>query len=190
MDDYDRVKAGAEPQYSVLAQAGSTRPQVGAALVKAFGNEAEIFIESSNDDQLRPFRIAMATMTSLIGLVAVAHLVSTSVIGARARTRRTGMLRALGMTRLNLVTETLGRAATVTAAAALVGLPLGWLANRALGDMPTSELGAGPGISVGPSVAQTLVIAAAAIVIGLVTSIASTLPALRRPSATIMRQPA
>jgi putative ABC transport system permease protein len=178
-EDYRKVNPDVEPRYSVIASTGTTPEQVGAALTRSLGSGADVVVETIDRAGLQPFRIAMATMTVLIGLVAIAHLVSISVIAARERRRRTGVLRALGMTRRDLAVETASRAATITTLAALVGVPLGWLANRALSDMLTADIGAGPGVAAGPTAVQVATIAVIASLIGIITSVLAAVPVLR-----------
>jgi putative ABC transport system permease protein len=187
MEDYERVHPDVPPGYAVTGTAGTTPQTVAASLTDAFGETARVVVNQPDADQLRPFTVALSVMTALIGSVALAHIIAAAVTASRERARRLGILRAVGVDNRGLVTEVASYATVVALAGIAVGLALGWVAQQALGDLLTTALGAGPGLTIGPSAAQVVVAAAAVLSLGVAAAVTASLPVLRRPTHELVR---
>jgi hypothetical protein len=76
----------------------------------------------------------------------------------------------------------------LAAIALLFGIPLGWHVQRAIGDLLTSEIGIGPGMTFGPTPAGMAVIALATLLLGALAAMAATWPSLRRPTDSLLAE--
>ena len=76
----------------------------------------------------------------------------------------------------------------LAAIALLVGMPLGWHVQRAIGDLLTSEIGIGPGMTFGPTPGGMAVIALTTLSLGALATAAATWPSLRRPTDSLLAE--
>lgn len=181
MEDLRRVDDVTPARLAVIGAPGTTPPQVAAALARTFGQAATVEVGGAIDDEhLAPFRYALATMATLIAVFALANMIAAAGIANRERSRRTGMLRALGMTRRSSFVEAITSAAPPIVAALAVGVPLGWLGARHIGDALTAQLGAGPGLAHAPPVAQLATIVAVVGAAAAVVAAAAARPVIAR----------
>jgi ABC-type lipoprotein release transport system permease subunit len=130
--------------------------------------------------------VALGVMTLLIAAVAVAHVMASIVTTQRESRRRLGVQRALGLEPSQLISEGLVHGLTLAAIALVVGIPLGWQVQRAIGDLLTSEIGIGPGMTFGPSPRGMAVIALATLLLGALAATAATWPSVRRPTDSLL----
>jgi putative ABC transport system permease protein len=176
MEDYARLRPGAVPSYGVIGTDQQTPQSVAAALASVFGPRFSIEPNDAGGTDLSPFRAALAAMTSMIAAVAVAHLVTSVVTTSRERARRFAIQRAIGFDGRRLTAEAISHGLLVATLAALVGVPAGWYAQRAIGDLITRQVGAGPGLSIGPSPTQLALIVGATLVLVAATTMLATRP--------------
>lgn len=139
------------------------------------------------DDSLGEFITATRIMALLISTVAVAHVLSSLMTTARERARDLGVLRSLGFTNFQLTAQAAASAGLMAVAALAVGLPLGWRAQFLLGDTLSREIGAGPGLTVGPALVSVVGVAVAVLVIALAIGAVSARGVLRHRSADLVR---
>ena len=125
----------------------------------------------------------MAAMTLLIAAVAAAHLLASVLTSSRERARRFAIQRSIGFVNRRLALEAACHGLVVAALALLVGLPLGWWAQGAIGDLLTSELGAGPGLAVAPTPTQYVTIALTTATVVAASTLAATWPTLKTTNA-------
>ena len=188
MEDYGRVVADAAPAYGVIASHATKVEALRTTLIDEFGNDASIRPNEPDGSAVTPFRIALGVMILLIASVAVAHVMASIVTTQRESRRRSGILRTLGLERSQLMAEGVTHGLVLGVTALLVGVPLGWYAQRAIGDLLTSELGIGPGLTFGPAPRGMLLISGATLVLGAVASAAATWSSLRRPTDSLLAE--
>ncbi|MFN8036657.1 MAG: FtsX-like permease family protein [Acidimicrobiia bacterium] len=188
MEDLHRISTS-PVRLAVVGTTGTTPRQVGAALTRSFGRAATVEVNGNDAEHLAPFRYALATMAALIGAVALANMIAVAIITSRERSRRTGTLRALGMTRRSCFAEAIASAAPSIAAALAIGVPLGWLGARKIGDALTARLGAGPGLSQAPPATRLATIVAIVALSSAVTAAAAARPVIRRPIPDLLQDP-
>jgi putative ABC transport system permease protein len=188
MEDYRLVAGDARPAYGVIAAHATTIDSLRDTLVDEFGAAASIRPNEPDGSGLTPFRVALDVMTLLIAAVAVAHVMASIVTTQRESRRRLGVQRAIGFEASQLMSEGLVHGLVLAAIALLVGIPLGWHAQRAIGDLLTSEIGIGPGMTFGPSARGMAVIAATTLVLGALATAAATWPSVRRPTDSLLAE--
>jgi putative ABC transport system permease protein len=188
MEDYGRVAGDTSPAYGVIAAEQSSIELLAAALRDEFGTASSIRPNAPDGSGLTPFRVALGVMTVLIAAVALAHVTASIVTTQRESRRRLGIQRALGSEPSQLVYEAVIHGLALAALALLVGIPLGWRAQRAIGDLLTSEIGIGPGLTFGPTPRAMVAIAAVTLAGGAAATTMATLPSLRRPADMVLTE--
>jgi putative ABC transport system permease protein len=188
MEDDRRISDDSRPSYGVIAAHATTTASLREALVAEFGMDSSIRPNEPDGSGLTPFRVALGVMTLLIAAVAVAHVMASIVTTQREARRRLGVQRAIGVEPSQLMSEGLVHGLALAAIALVVGIPLGWYVQRAIGDLLTSEIGIGPGITFGPTPAGMAVIAVATLAVGAFATAAATWPSLRRPTDSLLAE--
>lgn len=189
MEDLDRLSGGTTPRFVAHGRPGTTPSQIGAAVASRFGERARVRVHAADGDRLAPFRVAVATMAALIGVVALAHMSAVAVLTSRERSRRTGALRALGMTRQSMFGEAVAATTVPVIVAIAAGVPLGWLATRRIGDLITGQLGAGPGLTQAPQAGGLAAIVAAVAVTAIAVALLAARPVIGRPIPELLHDP-
>jgi putative ABC transport system permease protein len=185
-EDYAVARPAARFSYAVNASDGITPRQLGTELQQAFGNEARVRVDEIDGASLRPFTIALRSMMVLIAAVSGAYLLAIAITTARERAHRTGILRSVGLDHRDLTAETLTYAVAIAVVAVALGLPLGFLAERAIGDLLTEQLGVGPGITLGPTPLDVAMVALVALGVSMAAAWLSSLPSMRRPASQLI----
>ena len=85
-----------------------------------------------------------------------------------------------------LLAEAALHGSSIAALALAVGIPVGWYAQRAIGDLLTSEIGIGPGLTFGPSTTGLTSIAIATLALGALGTAAAVWPSLRSSSDALL----
>jgi putative ABC transport system permease protein len=186
MEDYSRLADDVRPTYGVLASHKTTTESLRLALVDEFGSDSSIRPNEPDGSGLTPFRVALGVMTLLIAVVAAAHVLASVLTTQRESRRRLGIQRAVGFEASQLMWEGVVHGLVLAAVALLVGIPLGWYTQGAIGDLLTSEIGIGPGMTFGPTRHAILVIAGATLMLGALATAAATWPSLRRPADSLL----
>jgi putative ABC transport system permease protein len=188
MEDYGRAVDDLHPTFGVIATPSTTTDALATALADEFGSGATIRPNVPDDSGIRPFRVALGVMTLLAAAVAVAHVMASMLTTQRESRRRQGIQRVVGLRPSQLLSEWLVHGAVLAAAALVVAVPLGWFAQRALGDLLTSEIGIGPGLTFGPTPRSMVLIAGVTLVSGALAAAATVWPSLRRPPDTLLQE--
>jgi len=125
----------------------------------------QVEINESDGSGLQPFRLAMTLMSVLIAAVALAHLFATAMASARLRAHDRAVLRAVGVTDGQITAGTLTSTALSAVGALAIGVPVGWMVARLLGDAITAAVGIGPGASPTPPLGMVAMFAGALVVL-------------------------
>ena len=174
-----------DPDWRVVAAPGVSDEDLAAVLNDRFAGTA--VAETLSVDDLTPVKGAMVAMAVLLGAVALANLLATTLSATRERARAIGILRTVGASTGQLLTQAAVGAGAIGGLAALVGIPLGWVAYTALADGLTTGIGIGPGFASDPStVAVALVLPAVALLAAGTGALAS-LGLARRPASALVR---
>lgn len=188
MEDYERAAGDVRPEFGVIAGPATTTDALSASLTDEFGAGSSIRPNVPDDSGVRPFRVALGAMTLLIASVAAAHVAASTLTAQRESRRRQGTQRALGWQPSQSLAECLVHGSILAAAALVIAIPLGWVAQRALGDLLTSEIGIGPGLAFGPTPVAMAIIALATLTLGALATAAAVWPSLRRPPDALLRE--
>lgn len=151
--DVAAVDPTARPDsYRLRLTEGADRDAVAAALTDRLGARARVEAVSRADPaELDPFRFAVALISGLVIVVALANLASTLVLVVRERSRDIAVLRAVGFTPRQAVAVVATGGVTLAVVASAIGVPLGWWLSNAANNGVGATIGMGPGIAVAPS---------------------------------------
>jgi putative ABC transport system permease protein len=151
--DVAAVDPAAQPDsYRLRLTHGADRTEVADALTDALGVQARAEAVSQADPaELDPFRFAVALISALVIVVALANLASTLALVVRERARDLAVLRAVGFTPRQAIAVVATGGVALAVVASSVGVPLGWWLSDAANNGVGAEIGMGPGIAVAPS---------------------------------------
>jgi ABC-type antimicrobial peptide transport system permease subunit len=96
------------------------------------------------------------------------------------------VLRALGFDDRRLRAQALCQGIAVAGLAVVAGIGVGWWAQAALGDWLTRQIGAGPGITIGPSALQLATIAAVTVIVVATATVVATQSVLHHSAPALM----
>jgi putative ABC transport system permease protein len=168
--------------YSLVVRPGVRPAAAAARLRRISGGRLDVEPVSNPADQLGIVRVALAALIVVLALIALTSLLTASRVGLRDHQRDVRVLRAMGLTPLQVRTAMVAR----TTVLALIAVALGALAGRACSSYLISSvsevygLGAGLGrpASAGTVAAvMALVVAAAALAGGLTAGTQDRVPA-------------
>jgi len=180
MEDYARAVDDINPRFGVIADRSTTTDALAATLTGEFGAASSVRPNVPDQSGVRPFRVAMGVMTLLIAAVALAHLTAAMLTTQRESKRRQGIQRAIGVEHSQLLSEGIIHGSVLAGLALLVAVPLGWYAQRALGDLLTSEIGIGPGLMFGPTTTEMAIVCAVTVLACGLATAAAIWPSLHR----------
>lgn len=187
-DDLARVDTVVAPRVAIVAADHVTPEQLETSIDDAFDDDVTVEVRRTDHSRLDPFKRALMAMTLLITTVAFANLIANAVIGTRERHRRSGLLRAVGATRSTIVREAMTSSMLIGVVALAIGSTIGVTGAHAIGDLITSEIGAGPGLSRAPTVAQGSAIAGLVIAVVAITTWLATKPTLGRSIPDLLQE--
>ena len=139
------------------------------------------------DTDLGAFRIAMMVIAGLVVVVAAMHLAATWLTSIRERAREVGALRTIGCTDTQVVGQHALAGTAVAMLAWVIGTPVGIGVNRLLGDLVTTSIGAGPGLTSRPSVMVITLTGVGAVAMGAALAAVIALRLLRVPTPSLVR---
>lgn len=188
LEDLMRTDSTAVPQVEVNSSEATAPRQLRRALSRAFGDSSVVTLHEQDEDRLVPFRVALASMAVLVGLVALANVIATALVASRERSRRIGTLRALGMNRRTALGEAAAFVLPPILGALAVGLPLGLIGARMIGDALTTQLGNGPGLVHAPPVAQLATIVTVVALCATTAAVGAARPVVGRPIPELLQE--
>lgn len=169
--------------YSLVLKPGVSPAAVVNRLDRASGGRLDAATVPNPADQLGNVQAALAGLIVVLALIGLASLLTASLIGQRDHQRDVGVLRAMGLTPLQIRVAVMMR----TAVLALIAVAAGALAGRAVSISLISAIskvyGLGAGIgrppSAGTLIAAIVLAIAVAVVAGILPSrLTSRLPAV------------
>jgi putative ABC transport system permease protein len=161
LDDLRRVASDSEPEWVSVNVAPDAEPrEVAASLAQQIGGDrARVELQTTEgNDEIDTFRLAFLLVSALVVIVALANLTSTMILSVRQRAHDLGVLRAAGVTPRQVVEVVAWGGAALALAAAMIGVPLGWIGSYAVTEVVGSVSGIGPGIGAGPGVMSAVVL--------------------------------
>ncbi len=163
-----RVQPTAGPEtFLAHVQDRSHLDAVAATLQRALDGKATVRTHDVQKiPQINEFQTTFLLVTLLVLVVAFTNLASTLLLAVRERTHDLGVLRSVGFTPRQVLVVTAIGAGVLAFVGVVVGIPLGWAAQRALLSIVGASAGIGPNIGVDPSLLLLFLLVPAAVVLG------------------------
>jgi putative ABC transport system permease protein len=176
------------PTFRIVAAEGIDGDELQAAVAARVGGAARVLAEETGDlGGVGAIKGSLIGFTVLLAGVAAANLLATTVASTRERARALGILRTVGCTTGQLVGQAAVGAGALGLAAAVIGVPVGWVVYRVLSDTITAGVGIGPGMGVAPAWWFMLAVAVGATVLASAAGALASLGLSRRPAAELVR---
>jgi putative ABC transport system permease protein len=161
LEDLRRVVSESAPDWvSVNLARGADPRAVADSLAGRLGDDtARLELQTTEgNDEIDAFRFAFLLVSALVVIVALANLTSTMILSVRQRAHDLGVLRAAGVTPRQVVAVVAWGGAALALAAAVIGVPLGWIVSDAVSEVVGSVSGIGPGIGAGPGTVSVVML--------------------------------
>jgi putative ABC transport system permease protein len=160
--------------YSLILRPGVEPAAAVARLTRASGGRLDVAIVPDPADQLGIMHVALAALIAVLALIALTSLLTASLLGYRDHERDVSVLRAMGLTPLQIRGALMMRTTVLALLAVAAGTVVGRLVSTTLISSVSRLYGLGAGIGKPPSVGTLA--AAVALAIG-AAALASVLPA-------------
>ena len=146
--------------YSLILRPGVSPGAAVDALMRASGRRIDVAEVPDPADQLGIVRGAVAALISVLAVLGLTSLLTTSLLGYRDQLRDVSVLRAMGLTPLQIRAALMTRTTVLALIAVGIGIVVGRLVSVSLISAVSRLYGLGAGIGTPPS-AWTLAVAAA-----------------------------
>jgi putative ABC transport system permease protein len=166
--------------YSLVLKPGVTPAAAVARLVRVSGGRLEAAVVQDPADQLGIVDVALACLIGVLALIGLTSLLTASLLSQRDHQRDLSVLRAMGMTPLQVRFALMMRTTVLALVAVAAGVALGSGVSTTLISSVSKAYGLGAGIGRPPAIGT--LVAAVVLAIGS-AALASMLPA--RPSAPL-----
>jgi len=172
--------------YRVVADDGIDRHALAATLgAQLDGHHVEA--TDFDDAGLSAIVGTLVAFAALLGAVAGANLLATTLTATRERARALGVLRTVGCTTRQLVTQAAVGAGTIGLVAVVVGVPVGLVVYRLLSDAISAGAGVGPGLASMPSPWFTAAVVPVAVLVSAGAGALAAAGLSRQPAAALVR---
>lgn len=154
LDTYQaQIDPTAEPtEFLVRTTPGTSRWELQDRLWDATGGSLQIRgLDLGAEDDAAKIRAILVVLNLALIAIAVVNLISTTMLGVRERFRELGIVKAVGLTPIQVIGGVLAGVGTVSVVATLAGIPLGLAATRGLYDELGRQTGIGVGVGVMPA---------------------------------------
>jgi putative ABC transport system permease protein len=171
--------------YSLVLRPGVSPAAAAARLMRASGGRLDAAVVPDPADQLGIVHVALGCLIAVLALIGLTSLLTASLLSQRDHQRDLSVLRAMGMTPLQVRLALMMRTTVLALVAVAVGVVVGRLVSTTLIGAVSKEYGLGAGIGRPPAVGTLA--AAVALAIGAVAlaGILPSRPAGRLPVAVL-----
>jgi putative ABC transport system permease protein len=168
-----QIDSTAEPiEFLVRTTPGTSLWALQNRLWDATGGSLQIRgLDLGAEDDAAKIRAILIVLNLALIAIAVVNLISTTMLGVRERFRELGIVKAVGLTPIQMIGGVLAGVGTVSAVAALAGIPLGLAATRGLYDELGRQTGIGVGVGVMPEWLDLAALLPIVVVLGLLGGI-------------------
>ena len=174
--------------YSVVLRPGVRPAAAAARLLRASGNRLDVAVVANPADQLGIVHAALAALIVVLALIALTSLLTASRVGIRDHQRDVQVLRAMGLTPLQVRTAVVVRTTVLALVAVTLGAVVGRASSSSLISIVSQVYGLGAGLG-RPASASTIAAAMALAVGGAALAVALTTRSQDRIPATVALGP-
>lgn len=177
----------AAPSWMVRTVDGADLIAFDQRIADSLPADSRVFFLEPASDEADPIIFPLMVLAAIILIVALGNLTATMASTAGERMRQTGILRALGLSSRDLVTQAALAGSVVGAGAALVGVPLGYLSSTILLDAVMPLVGIGTGLVSPPVLGPSLILTIFSIGAGALAGAVAVVSPFRMPVARLLR---
>jgi putative ABC transport system permease protein len=173
--------------YNLVLRPGVSAAAARARLLAASHDRLNVEAVADPADQLGVVRLMLTALLVVLGLIGLTCVLTASAVGLRDHLRDVGVLRAMGMTQLQVTTSLVTSTTVLALIAVAAGTVAGLAGCQRLINLGAQAYGIGAGIGRPPSAAALAVTVTIAV---LATAAAAILPASRAarvPVAVVLR---
>lgn len=185
--DLQRVEDVPPAVYRVRVAEGAETATAAAELTARLGPEARIASVDTGLDDMQPFFFALRAIAGILILVASVNLLTTLLTANREAAGRVGVELTVGFTPRQITMQGAVAGATAGVIAALVGVPVGLLVFRAMADVVSTGIGAGPGWMSLPAVLPVAILVVGTIAVSAAVGALAVARLARRPASDLVR---
>jgi putative ABC transport system permease protein len=131
--DLAAVQPGLQPsQWEIVPRAGVRARDYQTAIQQSIGPGVDVWVEgdSSTDDTFLLFLSVVGTLGAVLVAISLGGVFNTVLLDTRQRTHELAVLKAIGLTPLQVVSMVLASVVPIALVAGLIGVPLGLLAQH------------------------------------------------------------
>ena len=172
--------------YSLILRPGVSPADAVARLMRASDGRMDVAIVSNPADQLGIVQAALAALIVVLAVIALTSLLTASLLGYRDHERDVSVLRAMGLTPLQVRSALMTRTTVLALMAVVVGAAVGRLVSTSLVSAVSRLYGLGSGIGRPPSYATLAAAIGLAIGAAAVAGMLPTRPLGRLPRVTVL----
>lgn len=172
--------------YSLVLRPGVDPARAAARLSRESGGRLNVAVVPDPAHQLGIVRIALDGLLAVLALIGVASLLTAAVVGQRDHQRDVGVLRAMGLTPVQVRVALLMRTTVLAVIAVAAGTTAGRLVGTALVSAVSQRYGLGAGIAATPSAPALALTVTAAVAVAALTAMVPARSAGQLPTAAVL----
>jgi putative ABC transport system permease protein len=172
--------------YSLVLRRGASPAAAQAWLVRHSRGRLDISEIANPADQLGVVRALIAGVIGVLALIGLTNLITASVVGLREHLRDVRVLRAMGLTPVQVLASLVARTSVLALAAVALGVSLGLAACTGLINLAARVYGLGAGIGRPPGALTLAIAVLVAVVIAGLTAVLAARRYARAPTAAAL----
>jgi len=172
--------------YSLILRPGVSPATAAARLTRTSGGRLDVAVVPNPADQLGIVRAALVALIVVLAVIALTSLLTASLLGYRDHERDVGVLRAMGLTPLQVRSALMARTTVLALLAVVVGAVVGRLVSTSLISAVSRLYGLGSGIGRPPSMTTLAAAIGLAIIAAAVVGMLPTRPFGRLPRVAVL----
>ena len=183
------AQAAAAPFYSLVLKPGISADAARAHLLQASHDRLDVQVVANPASQLGIMQVVIVVSVVILAVIALANLLTATVVGLRDHLHEVGVLQAIGLTPRQVIATLVVNATILTAIGVTAGTMAGLVIAPRLINMQGRTSGMGSGIASGLSVAAVAEIVAIALAIAAAAALFLASRTVRNPDSAYGRGP-
>jgi len=189
LDALPAAEAASPPFYSLVLKPGVSPAAARTHLLELSNDRLDVQVLADPAGQLGIMLVVIAVSVVILAVIALANLLTATVVGQRDHLHEVGVLKAMGLTPRQVIATLIVNATILTAIGVTCGTLAGLVIAPRLINMQGQTSGIGSGIAAGLSVAAIAEIVAIALAIAAAAALFLARRTTRIPDAAYLRGP-
>jgi putative ABC transport system permease protein len=184
------AQAAAPPFYSLVLRPGVSAAAARASLLQVSRDRLDVQVVANPASQLGIMRVVIVVSAVILAIIALANLLTATVVGLRDHLHEVGVLKAMGMTPRQVIATLVVNASILATIGVTAGTLAGLVIAPRLIDMQGRTSGIGSGIATGLSVLAIAEMVAIALAIAAAAALFLASRTVRIRDSAYLRRPA